>query len=711
MALFSLVIVCLFHVVVGLLVFLKNPRSSLHRTFGLFVLAMVTWLSANYWVDIPTDKNVSLLLMYATFISSSLMIVLMFRFSTELVGAFKKHASWLSVLSALGLSTSLLGATPLVVQDIEKQSGLYAVIFGPLSPVYLVGIIFFFVATIVILFRSYRHSRGPLRARLQIVFLSLLMAVVLSLITNLVLPLLINDVSLVVWGPFSTIFISAGFSYAIIKHRLFDIRLLVARTLAYVLLTVTLAALYGFAVFGTSNLLFNQTQISTEQQAFNILLAIVLAFTFQPLRHFFERLTENIFYRDRYDSQEVLNEVGTISVSELILENLLQKSLQTICDNLKVESGRFLILDNKRLYKAVHYGAVPVSIPTMPELQKISQPRLIIDDLSGGTRKNTMAKYHVRASFALRTKDELVGYLMLGDKRSGDIFTSQDLQLLGILVNELAVSIANAKAYEKIATFNVTLQEKVDEATNRLRVVNHNLKALDRAKDEFISVASHQLRTPLTAVKGYLSMVMDGDAGKVNAEQHEYLKEAYESSERMIGLIMDLLNASRMSAGRFMIESKLTDLDMVVADEVRQLKQHAQVKHLELVYKRPKQHVPRVYLDEGKTRQVIMNFIDNAVYYTPSGTITVRLREEAGEVIFTVTDTGIGVPQASQKKMFTKFYRAGNAKKTRPDGTGLGLFLAKKVIEDQGGHIIFESQEGKGSTFGFAMPRKRRQHQ
>jgi signal transduction histidine kinase len=113
-----------------------------------------------------------------------------------------------------------------------------------------------------------------------------------------------------------------------------------------------------------------------------------------------------------------------------------------------------------------------------------------------------------------------------------------------------------------------------------------------------------------------------------------------------------------------------------------------------------------VELDEGKTRQVIMNFIDNALYYTPKGDVTVTLDRAKDKVRLEVKDTGIGVPKEAREKLFTKFFRAGNAQMVRPDGTGLGLYLAKRVIEDQGGTIIFESVEGKGSTFGFELPIK-----
>jgi signal transduction histidine kinase len=181
------------------------------------------------------------------------------------------------------------------------------------------------------------------------------------------------------------------------------------------------------------------------------------------------------------------------------------------------------------------------------------------------------------------------------------------------------------------------------------------------------------------------------------------LGQAFTSSQRMVYLIADLLNVSRLKTGKFVIESVPINLATLVSDEIAQLKETAASRSLNLVYNKP-DDFPELMLDETKTRQVIMNFVDNAIYYTPAnGTITIELLNKPAAIELRVVDNGIGVPRSEQHHLFTKFYRAGNARKARPDGTGLGLFMAKKVVIAQGGSIIFESAEGKGSVFGFAF--------
>jgi signal transduction histidine kinase len=270
----------------------------------------------------------------------------------------------------------------------------------------------------------------------------------------------------------------------------------------------------------------------------------------------------------------------------------------------------------------------------------------------------------------------------------------------------LVIAIQNALRFEEIKNFNVTLQDKVDDATKQLRKANQRLIELDQTKDDFISMASHQLRTPLTSIKGYVSMVMEGDAGKITKKQSELLDQAFISSQRMVYLIADLLNVSRLRTGKFVIEPKKTNLADVIEGEISQLKETAKSRDLELTFNKPK-GFPELMLDETKIRQVIMNFADNAIYYTPSGGhIQVNLEDKGETIEFTVVDDGIGVPKSEQHNLFNKFYRAGNAKKARPDGTGLGLFMAKKVVVAQGGSIIFKTQENKGSTFGFSFAKK-----
>jgi signal transduction histidine kinase len=297
--------------------------------------------------------------------------------------------------------------------------------------------------------------------------------------------------------------------------------------------------------------------------------------------------------------------------------------------------------------------------------------------------------------------------MLLGPKKSGNLYSPKDISVIEIIANELAIAVQNALRFEEIQNFNLTLQAKVDEATKKLRRANEKLRQMDETKDDFISMASHQLRTPLTSVKGYISMVLEGDAGKINHKQREMLQQSFFSSQRMVYLIADLLNVSRLKTGKFVIEPTTVNLAQIVKEELEQLEETAASRSLKLTYDKPKEF-PDLMLDETKIRQVIMNFVDNAIYYTPGGGhIQVHLKDNKDTVELRVEDDGIGVPKSEQPHLFTKFYRAGNARKARPDGTGLGLFMAKKVVVAQGGSVIFESQEGKGSTFGFIFSKRK----
>lgn len=317
--------------------------------------------------------------------------------------------------------------------------------------------------------------------------------------------------------------------------------------------------------------------------------------------------------------------------------------------------------------------------------------------------RRLLKSYRIDFVMPLIRGQEIIGFLFMGPKKSGS-YTSYDIGMVFDINNELAIAVQNAASLEAVKALNASLQQKIEAATSELRSSNEQLRGLDSAKDEFVSMASHQLRTPLTSVKGYISMMLEGDAGEITSLQKQFLREALTSSERMVHLINDFLNVSRVQTGKFMIEKRPVDLIKVLRQEVKALQSSAEARDMKLVLDVPKEAVI-ISLDEGKIRQVIMNFIDNALYYSrPDTAITVKLNVQKGSAEVKVIDQGIGVPAKQQAKLFSKFFRADNARTQRPDGTGVGLYLAKMVIDGHNGKIIFSSTEGKGSTFGFSVP-------
>jgi signal transduction histidine kinase len=469
------------------------------------------------------------------------------------------------------------------------------------------------------------------------------------------------------------------------------------------------------AITLVDQLAFGDTVVSGKQQFAYAVLAASLAFTFHPVRRFFERETNKLFYRDAYEPSVFIDELNRTLVANIELEPMLKAAANVIQSNLKTEFVVFGVLDareRQRVIGTVNRQYSREDIAAVRGMTPNLKNRVVVTDAQYyASRQDKLTSILNRNNIAVlarlvpdgRLDEQAVGYLLLGNKKSGNPFTGGDVKIIEIVVNEMVISIQNALRFQEIEKFNETLQQKIDDATRKLRRANDKLRKLNETKDDFISMASHQLRTPLTSVKGYVSMVLDGDAGKITRLQRRLLNQSFVSSQRMVYLISDLLNVSRLKTGKFLIEPGRCNLAKVVQEEVDQLVETAKSRHLDLVYNRP-EHFPVLMLDETKLRQVLMNFLDNAVYYTPAGGhIEVHLVDKPQSIEFTVVDDGIGVPRHEQHHLFTKFFRALNAKRARPDGTGLGLFMAKKVIIAQGGAVIFKSQEGKGSTFGFTF--------
>ncbi|MDO8686639.1 MAG: GAF domain-containing protein [Candidatus Berkelbacteria bacterium] len=236
--------------------------------------------------------------------------------------------------------------------------------------------------------------------------------------------------------------------------------------------------------------------------------------------------------------------------------------------------------------------------------------------------------------------------------------------------------------------------------------MTHDLE-VEQMKQELISIATHELRTPITGIKGYLDMVLEGDTGGVNDETKETIQDMAGITQKLADLVDDLLNVGRIEQGRIEVKPVPMDLGQFTSDIIKELSIQAKQKNLELVFQTPQ--IPQVKADPDRTRQILINLIGNAIKYTEKGSVTVsietsKIPNHPNSIITHVKDTGLGMSKEGQAKLFSKFYRVKTEKTRSITGTGLGLWITKKIVEMMGGKIWVESVEGKGSTFSFSLP-------
>jgi signal transduction histidine kinase len=229
-------------------------------------------------------------------------------------------------------------------------------------------------------------------------------------------------------------------------------------------------------------------------------------------------------------------------------------------------------------------------------------------------------------------------------------------------------------------------------------------REIDKAKTEFVSLASHELRGPIAAMNWNSEMLMSNDFDKLTPKQREYIKVTYQSGQRMSELVNALLNVSRLELGTFVIEPKKADIFEIAKICIKEIEPQLLLKKLHFKTKFDKE-IPEIMADPKLLGIVFRNLLTNAVKYTPiGGKIEFVIEQENDGIMIKLIDTGIGIPKNQQDKIFTKLFRADNVKIVDPNGTGLGLYIVKEILDHSGGKIWFESKLGKGTTFYVSLP-------
>lgn len=260
-----------------------------------------------------------------------------------------------------------------------------------------------------------------------------------------------------------------------------------------------------------------------------------------------------------------------------------------------------------------------------------------------------------------------------------------------------------------LAVQNSALYTSLQDATEQLKDANERLKSLDKLKDEFVSLASHELRTPMTSIKSYLWLVLSQreNIGSLSPKQKEYLDRVYISTERLIKLVNDMLNVSRIESGRMAINAKPLDLVTLANDSVKDILPSSQNAGVSILINSPSSQLPQVSADPEKIKEVFINLMGNSLKFTPKGgKITISFNQKDDTVITSITDTGKGIKPEDMSKLFQKFglIEGNYVAFSSTQGTGLGLYLTKSIIELHGGKISVESEgENKGTTFSFSL--------
>lgn len=251
----------------------------------------------------------------------------------------------------------------------------------------------------------------------------------------------------------------------------------------------------------------------------------------------------------------------------------------------------------------------------------------------------------------------------------------------------------------------VEQREHIEKLAKDLEAANEKLKELDHLKSEFLSLATHQIRAPLTAIKGYSSMLLDGDFGVLPQKATDSIQTIMKSCQNLINIVGDFLNISRIEQGRMVYEKSVFEIGELVKEVVKETEPNIKNAGLSINLEIPKNFSEKINADKNKIKQVIGNIVDNAIKYTVRGDINISISADKNKIKIAVKDSGIGIDPSEINKLFTKFSRTKDANKTNVTGTGLGLYIAKKMAESHGGDIkVFSEGLGKGSTFTIELP-------
>lgn len=664
--------------------FRRDRRSAAHLDFAAFSFLMALWLASLFLYYRVADEGTLTLVGRANFAAIALALCYGHLFARGLARRPAPRRAW--ILASLAVAALAL-LTPLVARREYLAPNGPATAFGPLFVPFALLLALHFAAAAWALAAALPRASAARRAQLRLVLAGFTANALVAMATNLVLPLAFGVFRYQEAGALSTVLLVAALGYAVLARGLLDVRVAVARTVVFAALVGALSALYG-ALLVLAGQTLSGDAVPRRVLLLNLGAVIAAGLASEPIRRWVAARTDRWLYQGDRERQAAAAGLGERLAWTSDLGDCLELVLGAVRSTLRPERAAVLAfapageggIRARALfgYREADDEALSAFSGLAPRL--LRHPRvfeaaeLVPSSGRGAGLAEALSAAEAEVAVPLAAGGRALGLVLVGRRMSGARPSLADLAFLELVRSSAVAAIQKA--------------ELADEG---------------RAKTEFVSVASHELLTPITGVQGYLSMVLDEHMGEVDERARGYLTKANASARRLSALVRDLLSASRLEAGRTRFDLRPTDVAPIVRDAVDGVVPMAREKGLSVSVDLAS-GLPLAQADPDRLAEVLVNLVGNAVKYTPDGSVAVSAGAEGAFVRIEVRDTGLGMSEAARARLFEKFYRVRTEKTEAIPGTGLGLYVTKGMVERMGGRIEVESEERKGSAFAVFLP-------
>ncbi len=701
------VITIIINIFLGLVVFLRDPHKVTHRLFAFLSLTLVSWIATLCVYYLVSTSNLLLIAGKANFFVAAFIPYAMWlfirKFPEPVIVIQRKVTILVSLITFFFAGITL---TSLVDQKELFINGTRVVSYGPFYSLYLAYIVIFCVASIILLILKLRKAHGTTKLQLKYLLLGYLSLAVVGVTCNGLLPYLFNFYALQPFGPFATVLFLGFITYAMVRHRFLDITRIAAGMGVYISSIIGLGLTY-FIVAEVIGRIFFPTVINEMYIIISVIISLFLKYAFTPIRQYFWKVTNKFFYARLYNREVLLNQILQTITTTSHLPTLTTTILNIICREMQLEKGLLLCITEDMPHVMARYKQpLEKDIFSREEtktLEKI-QEIVLTDEIENLHLRAKLKKKKVYLLIPFAVKDNCRGIFCLGIKKSGETFSNYDIQTLQLLISPISIAFQNAQHIQAIESFNKRLKKEVRSATAELWAVNQHLKQIDSMKDEFISIASHELKTPTTAIKGFLWLILNKDKN-LSDYSSEKIQRVAELTDHLTQLVNDMLDVSKLEANNLRLQKERFDIVSLAKAARREIEMTGVVGEKQLDIEDNKLYI--VYADKRRMQQVLVNLLSNAVKYTSkNGTIDVAFHSNKSHIQIKVSDNGMGIKRSDMKKLFTKFGKIEDKEHpTNLPGTGLGLYICKRIIELSGGTITATSRIRKGSTFAFTLPK------